>query len=113
MSVTSLNTWSDVEHKFGMQDVAWRQVIYDHRLWLKKRATVVNFSMPDAHQWRYRLQEFLKKKYQLPYDTQWIVYFLNNLENVEYDGGVYSLLIPSLSDLETLYTAYQETTTLS
>ena len=107
MSVTRLSEWLDVDHKFGMQDPAWRQMVYDYRLWLLARSTRVQFTMPDAHQWRFRLQEFIKKKYNLPYDAVWIVFFLNNLSNIEYDGGVLTIEIPETSVLEELYSLYE------
>lgn len=113
MSVKRLSDWSDTEHKFGMQDPKWRQMVYDYRLWLLARSTRVSFSMPDAHQWRYRLQEFINKKYMLPYDSVWIVFYLNNLTNVEYDGGVLTLEIPELQVLEDLYRLYELESSLS
>lgn len=113
MSVTRLSEWSDIDHKFGMQDPKWRQMVYDYRIWLLARSTRVSFTMPDAHQWRFRLQEFIEKKYNIPYDAVWIVFFLNNLSNIEYDGGVLTLEIPELQVLEDLYGIYQLNSTIS
>lgn len=108
MSVTRLTDSTPSTHKFGAQDPKWRQIVYDHRLWLLRRATRVLFDMPDAHRWRYRLQEFIYHKYKIPQDAVWIVFYLNNLSNIEYDGGVLTLEIPELQVLEDLYQIYRE-----
>jgi len=108
----SLSSLSTEEHKLGMHDAAWRQVVYDHRLWLRERSIAVTFSLADAHQWRYRLQEFLKKKYSYPYDAMWIVLLINSIENADCDGGVLYLLVPELTYVQELYSNYQQNTSL-
>jgi hypothetical protein len=113
MEITRINDWSDSDHKFGMHDPAWRQMVYDYRLWLLARSTRVTFTMPDAHQWRFRLEEFIQNKYRIPYDAVWIVFYLNNLTSIEYDGGVLTLEIPESTVLEELYSIYELNANLS
>lgn len=107
MSVVRLTDRSVYNLRFGAQDPKWRQFVYDYRLWLLERATRVSFSMADAHRWRYRLQEFIVHKYSVPQDAVWIVFYLNNLTNLEYDGGVLTLEIPELQVLSDLYELYK------
>lgn len=109
---TSLGSLNSEEHKLGMHDPEWRQVVYDHRLWLKDKSIEVSFSLADAHTWRYRLQEFLMQKYSYPYDALWIVLYINSIENVDCDGGITSVLVPELSYVEELYTNYQQNTVM-
>lgn len=106
--VTRLTDRVNTLQKHAMNDPGWRQMVYDHRLWLKDRASVVTFTLPDAHQWRFRLKEWLKAKYNMKPDTEWIVFYLNNLENIEYDGGVITLLVPTQASIEDLYSRYSE-----
>ncbi len=109
--VTRLCDDSDLfSHKLGMQDPNWRQCVYDHRKQLLENSTQVNFSLEHAHQWRYRLQEFINVKYNLPYDVVWIVFWLNNLQNPDHDGGVLKLYVPHYDYLTKLYNAMSSNT---
>ena len=107
MPITRLTDTLASSQKFGANDPKWRQMVYDYRLWLLENATRVSFTMPDAHMWRYRLQEFIMRKYQIPQAAVWIVFYLNNLTNIDYDGGVLTLEIPELQVLEDLYRIYK------
>ena len=98
------NTFN-LDHKFGMQDPNWRQCVYDHRQQIIEHSVEVSFTLEHAHQWRYRLQEFIKAKYNLPYEVVWIVFWLNNFQNLDYDGGVLKVLIPRENYLNELYHA--------
>ena len=108
MAITRLSKSATSDIKFGAHDPKWRQMVYDYRLWLLKKATRVIFDMPDAHRWRYRLQEFIVHKYGVPQAAVWIVFYLNNISNIDYDGGVLTLEIPELQVLEDLYQIYRE-----
>lgn len=108
-SVKRLSDLSSYDHKFGMQDPSWRQTVYDHRLLIIKKAHQVEFTMEHAHRWRFRLQEFMKLKYNLPYDAFWIVCLINNFQNIDCDGGTIDVLFPDLSHLEELYTGMLQT----
>lgn len=92
-------------HKLGMQDPNWRQCVYDHRKQILDHSTLVTFTMEHAHQWRYRLQEFINVKYNLPFDVVWIVFWINNLQNPDHDGGVLKLYVPQEDYLLKLYNA--------
>ena len=107
MSVTRLTDTTLYNSMFGAEDPKWRQFVYDYRLWLLERSTRVIFTMADAHRWRYRLQEFIVHKYSVPQDAVWIVFYLNNITNLEYDGGVLTLEIPELQVLSNLYELYK------
>ena len=107
MSVSRLTDSTTLDLKFGASDPKWRQFVYDYRLWLLKKATRVSFSMPDAHRWRYRLQEFIVHKYNVPQAAVWIVFYLNSITNNDYDGGVLTLEIPELQVLEDLYEMFR------
>lgn len=97
-----------VSQRYAMSDPAWRQMVYDHRLWLKSKAITVTFTLPDARQWRFRLKEWLHAKYNMTPATEWIVFYLNNLENIEYDGGVIVLEVPTQESIDDLYSRFQE-----
>jgi len=108
MSVTRLTDTIPLTDKFGADDPKWRQFVYDYRLWLLKKATRVSFTMPDAHRWRYRIQEFMWYKYSIPQSALWIVLYLNNITHNQYDGGVLTLEIPELQVLNDLYQLYTQ-----
>lgn len=108
MPVMRLTDRAPLNDIFGSNDPKWRQFVYDYRLWLLKRATRVSFSMADAHRWRYRLQEFIYHKYDIPQSALWIVLYLNNITHNEYDGGVLTLEIPELQVLHDLYQLYTD-----
>lgn len=96
---------SDISHRFGMQNQAWRQCVYDHRKQIIEHSRTVTFTLEHAHQWRYRLQEFLKAKYNFPTDAVWIVYHINNFQNIDNDGGIMKIYVPEENYLVDLYNA--------
>ena len=103
---TSLSTVVPTGHEYGMHDADWRQTVYDHRTWLLARSINMTFTLPDAHTWRFRLQEFLKAKYDMPISTLWIVLWINELDHTEFDGGTLQIKIPELNAISTLYNNY-------
>lgn len=108
----SINTWVASDHKFGMQDADWRQVVYDHRAWLKEKSTLVSFTMPDANYWKFRLMEYLKSAHNYSLDAEWIVFYINELDNKDFDGGTMQLYVPGIQYIEQLYSSYQQNTNI-
>jgi len=96
---SSINQFDDV-------DSAWQQFIADHKQYLINNARTVLISPSAMQAYTYSLVRYLRA---INYNTHcaWIVRLINNLPtDIQLDTTVNSLLIPSFSDIESLYTTY-------
>lgn len=106
---TQFNVIDSNNSSYGMDNEEWVQLVRDHYAWLRGKSTTYTLTPEDAHRWRFRLQEYIYTEHGLPYSMLWIVLWINNIKLSDFDGGILELLIPSESDIATLYTGYTAT----
>ncbi len=91
---------------FTQDDFEYRLYLQDYWHALRDSAQVVNMNANDMATYEYRPKEFLVSKGH-PVAGDWLLLWLNCIQDREHFKGLKQILIPNWSQIEDLYSQYR------
>lgn len=91
---------------FNQDDFEYRLYLQDHRATILASAQTVTIPPNAMAMYEYRPKEYLRSK-GLPVAADWLVLWLNSIQDREHFKNLKELILPSLSTIETLYDTYR------
>lgn len=92
---------------YANTDPKFRQLIYDHKSYIKDRAFPLDITPQIRSIYKYRNNKLILENANLSnLNLMWIVYFINNVQPIEYLGNLDIIYIPDESIIQVLYKKY-------
>ena len=95
-----LNIYSNIDPDF-------RQVVYDHKTYIKDRSFPLEITPQIRAIYKYRNNKLLLENAQISNtNLLWIIFFINNIQPTEYLGDLDVIYIPDEIVIQELYKKY-------
>lgn len=91
---------------FNQDDFEYRLYLQDHRSTILENSQTVAIPPNVMAMYEYRPKEYLRSK-GLPVAADWLVLWINSIQDREHFKNLKELIIPSMSTIETLYDTYR------
>lgn len=93
---------------YGNKDDLFRQMVYDHKEYIKQNSTVVALKEQDKEIYKYRDALYLMEKLGInSSELLWIIYYINDMYPMEHFYNKQFLYIPDITIIEGLYENYK------
>ncbi len=92
--------------KLSNHDPAWVQFITDHIKLIQENSTLIIIEDAARDKYKYKLPHFLRDQ-GISDDITWIAKLINSLNNFTEFTTRYTLLLPQVSHINTLYRLYR------
>ena len=97
---TKLDNYSNIDPKF-------RQLIYDHKTYIRNSSFKLNISPQIRDIYKYRNNKLILDNSQIKnLNLMWIIFFINNVDQLDYLGKLNVLYIPNEDIIKSLYKKY-------
>lgn len=94
-----------LQHNIESSDKRWRRFVKDHRTLILETSVTVKVPAEKMHRYRYRMRELLVELGAKPY-LEWIVMWINDLQDRSHVVYLTYLIIPSVDQLQALWSQY-------
>ena len=90
---------------YSNYDRDWVQFVKDHYYHIKRKSTLVELNPYKHNSFEFRVKDFLEDNH-IPTEMWWIVLFVNQLGSEADFTNLTSLIIPDVSDIQSLRDSY-------